>query len=367
MKIAILGTRGIPARYGGFETLADQLSKRLAARGHQVTVYCRRQFTRPDDQFDSRIRRVILPSISSKHFDTALNGFLSALHGSFSDTEVMLICNVANSLVAWIPRLFGKPTALHVDGFDRKRRKWNIFGRAYLLFCETLSSFTPSRVVTDALAMQDYYQRRYHKKAEVILYGAEVPDQAPEGETVVARLHLPRQRYILYASRFEPENNPELVVNAYRQLQTEWPLVMLGGNVYDPAYVEKIQSLGDDGVIFTGPIYGEGYWELQKNAGLFVFACEVGGVHPALVEAMTVGKPVLYLDTPENRETIGDCGVAFQPDAQDLAVKIGSTLQNPQLLSELSARARERAEKLYRWDEITSQYEAMFKKMLGRS
>src|SRR5690349_8634328 len=173
MKIAILGTRGIPARYGGFETFAEELSRRLVERGHDVAVYCRKPFTRPEDVFDPRIRRIILPTIRDKHFDTLFHGFLSTLHVIFTDVDVVLICNVANAPYAWIPRLFGKPTALNVDGLDRKRRKWNFLGQWFLHFCEMLAAITPTRLVTDALAVQKYYRQRYHKKSDMIAYGAE--------------------------------------------------------------------------------------------------------------------------------------------------------------------------------------------------
>ncbi len=136
MKIAILGTRGIPARYGGFETFAEHLSARLAARGHQITVYCRRPFTTAHDVIAPGVRRVILPTISRKHFDTAFHTLLSVIHVSFTSADVVLICNVANGPIAWIPRLFGKPTVLNVDGLDRKRKKWSLLGRSVLHFCE---------------------------------------------------------------------------------------------------------------------------------------------------------------------------------------------------------------------------------------
>ena len=160
MKIAILGTRGIPNRYGGFEAFAEQLSARLAERGHDVSVYCRRPFTRPGDEklIDPRIRRVILPSIATKHLDTAINTFMAALHVAFTDADAVLMCNVGNSAVAWIPRLFGKLVVLNVDGLDRQRRKWGPLARTYLHFNEWLSTFTPSRIVTDARAIQDYYR-----------------------------------------------------------------------------------------------------------------------------------------------------------------------------------------------------------------
>src|SRR5205807_2959624 len=175
MKIAIVGTRGIPARYGGFETLADQLSRRLAERGHKVSVYCRKPFATPNDVFDAAIRRIILPSLPSKHFDTLVHTFMSVLHVIFTDVEVILICNVANSPFAWIPRLVGKPVVLNVDGLDRKRRKWNFLGQWFLHLCEVLSAYTPTRLVTDARMVQEYYRKRYRKRSEMIAYGAEPP------------------------------------------------------------------------------------------------------------------------------------------------------------------------------------------------
>lgn len=364
MKIAILGTRGIPARYGGFETFAEQLACRLVAHGHQVTVYCRRPFTRPDDVVDPRIRRVILATISNKYLDTASNTFLAATHVLFSDADVVLFCNVANSPWAWIPRLGGKPTVLNVDGLDRKRKKWNVIARSVLMGCEVLATFTPTRIVTDALLIQEYYRRRYRKASTMISYGAEVPADSGKLD-----YDLPKGKFILYVSRLEPENNPELVLNAYRQVQTDWPLVMVGGNPYDPAYVDRLRSLGDERVRFIGPVYGKQYWQLLKNAGLYIFACEVGGVHPALIEAMVTENAVLYLDTPENRETAADCAIPFQPSAGDLAEHMRRLLSDEPLRRNAGARAKLRIENLFGWEQTTRKYEALFSSLLtsGRS
>jgi glycosyltransferase involved in cell wall biosynthesis len=360
MKIAILGTRGIPARYGGFETLADQLSKRLAQRGHEVTVYSRKPFTTQQDIYDKRIRRVILPTVMSKHFDTLFHTFISVLHVIFSDVEVILICNVANSPFALIPRLVGKPTALNVDGLDRKRRKWNFLGQRFLHWCELLSPFTPTRVVTDARAVQEYYRKRYRKKTEMIAYGAEPPVVNDH----LQQFGLTRKHYILYVARLEPENNPELVIRTYRKVNTDWPLVIVGGNTYRPAYVRGLQALSDSRVRFIGPVYGDSYWALQRNAGLFIFAGEIGGVHPALVEAMASGNAVLYLDTPANRETVCGCGLAFDPVESDLSRKIERLIRSPAECDALAKCAQETAARNYSWEKVTEQYELLFKEML---
>jgi glycosyltransferase involved in cell wall biosynthesis len=180
-------------------------------------------------------------------------------------------------------------------------------------------------------------------------------------------LDLPAKRFILYVSRLEPENNPELLLDAYRRVQTDWPLVIVGGNTYDTAYVERLKSLADRRVIFLGPVYGSGYWELLRDAGLYVFACEVGGVHPALIEAMAAQKPVLYLDTPENPETAGDGGVPFRADSADLAAGISRLLADANLRQELGRKAQERAARVFGWEETTQKYESLFSELAARN
>jgi glycosyltransferase involved in cell wall biosynthesis len=362
MKIAILGTRGIPNRYGGFEAFAEELSKRLARDGHDVVVYCRRAFTQPTDILPPGVRRVILPGLPSKHFDTLWHTGISSVHVTLGDAEVVLICNVANSLFAWLPRVFGKPTVLNVDGLDRKRRKWNALGRTFLLFCEAVSAFTPSRVVTDSLSIERYYRERYRCSSRMIAYGAEFPGQVPGPE----RFQLTPGRYLLYVSRLEPENNPELVIRAYREVATDWPLVVVGGNPYHPEYAEYLQSIADPRVRFTGAVYGEGYWTLQKGAALFISGCEVGGTHPTLVEAMAAGTPVLYLDKEENRETVADAGVAFQANVTSLAETLTQLIADESRRANLAQRALLRAAQHYSWSAITAQYEELFEQLLGR-
>ncbi|HUI84491.1 MAG TPA: glycosyltransferase [Candidatus Binatia bacterium] len=356
MNIAIVGTRGIPNRYGGFERFAEQISSRLAGHGHRVTVYCRRAFTRPDDVYDRRVRRVIVPSLHQKHLDTWVSTFLAAVHVAFTDNDIVLLCNVANSPYAYIPRLFGKPVVLNVDGLDRKREKWRGLGAQVLHLCEWMSSFSSNQLVTDARAIHDYYLARYRSDSAVIGYGSEMP----AGDYNLNGFNLESGRYVLYVSRLEPENNLDLVLRGWRNVRSDWPLVVVGDNSYDPGYIERLKSLADERVRFTGAIYGDGYWALQKHAGVFVFACEIGGVHPALIEAMAASNAVLYLDTPENAETAGDAGVPYKKWDDDLASKLQSLLDDAAVRQELSGRARRRAEALYRWEAVAEKYEKVF-------
>lgn len=362
MNIAIVGTRGIPNRYGGFERFAEEISSRFADKGHKVTVYCRRAFTRPDDVYDRRIRRVIVPSLHQKHLDTWVSSLIACAHAAFSRYDVILLCNVANAPFTYLPRLLGTPVVLNVDGLDRKRGKWKGMGAQILHFCEWISSFSATRLVTDAKAIHDYYLEKYGSESTVIGYGSEMP----AGDYSLNGFRLEAGRYVLYVSRLEPENNPELVLRSWRNVRTEWPLVVVGDNSYDPGYLQRLRALGDERVHFTGAIYGDGYWALQKHAGIFVFACEIGGVHPALIEAMAAENAIVALDTPENRETAGDAAVLYGKSEEELTAKLQALLDDVAIRRDLAVRARQRAYELYRWEAIANKYERLFSEIVKK-
>jgi glycosyltransferase involved in cell wall biosynthesis len=362
MKIAILGTRGIPANYGGFETFAEQLSTRLAARGHQVTVYGRQHYAIANSTTYKGVNLVVLPTIQHKYFDTVVHTFISVVHAIFRRYDVILICNAANSLFAIIPRVFGTPTLVNVDGLERKRKKWNWLGRKYYLVSEWLSTFLPTAIVTDAQVIQDYYATRYHKESSMIAYGADVERVAQPSRLNVYGLEP--NRYILYVSRLEPENNAHLVIEAYEKVETDLPLVIVGGAPYAEDYIAHLKMTKDKRIRFLGFVFGEDYKALQQNAYCYVHATEVGGTHPALIEAMGAGNCALVLNTPENLEVMGDAGISYN-DAPGLAHEMRRILVDPMLIREYRQRAMARVRKCYNWEQITNQYEWLLGKLAG--
>lgn len=363
MKIAILGTRGIPANYGGFETLAEELGVRLVERGHQVIVYGRKNNIRYRQPTYRGVRLVLLPTIAHKYLDTVAHTFLSVCHLLFQDTEVVLICNAANSLFAFIPRLVGKKTAVNVDGIERQRRKWNALGRGWYRFSEWLSTFLPNAIVSDARVIRDYYRERYGKESFFIPYGAET--KRVETRDALDRLGLEPGSYFLYVSRLEPENNALLVVQAFERVETEKRLVVVGDAPYACDYIAQLKTTSDPRILFPGAIYGTGYRELLSHAFCYIQATEVGGTHPALIEAMGCGCCVLYLDTPENREVAGEAGIAYGKSPRLLAEQIEAVLRDPALRRQSRQRCLHRIEERYRWDDVTAQYEQMFKQLVN--
>src|SRR5690242_7400091 len=229
MRIAILGTRGIPANYGGFETFAEHLSTRLVARGHEVTVFCRSHYTSPRQLEFQGVRLKVLPTIHHKYFDTVVHTFVSALLAVPGRYDAAPICNAANAPFAPILRLTGTPVAINVDGLEHKRKKWNWIARRYYRLAERLATVLPNETVTDAHVIQDYYQARYGADSTMIAYGAEV-ERKPD--PMVRRWRVEPNRYVLYVSRLEPENNAHLVIEAFKRVRTAHKLLIVGDAPY---------------------------------------------------------------------------------------------------------------------------------------
>jgi glycosyltransferase involved in cell wall biosynthesis len=364
LKIAILGTRGIPANYGGFETFAEECAAGLVARGHDVTVYGRSHYIPKAVTSHRGAKVVVLPTLRLKYTDTVVHTLLSVLHSLFQHFDLILICNAANSIYAWIPRIIGTPVVVNVDGIERKRRKWNWLGRIYYRLSEYLSTCFPNAIVTDARVIERYYRERYEAKSVFIPYGARTAKAT--GRTMLDALGLDAGNYFLYVSRFEPENNPLLVVKAFEKVRTSRKLVMVGDAPYSAQYIERVRETRDTRILFPGAVYGEGYWELQANALCYIHATEVGGTHPALIEAMGQGNLIIANDTPENSETLGGCGILYgKNDEGALRQYLQDVADRPNAYTELKEAALERIRSVYSWDAVIEQYERLFLGMLG--
>jgi len=364
MRIAIAGTRGIPANYGGFETFAEELSVRLVQRGHDVTVYGRSNFIRVPERKYRGVRLVILPTVRHKYLDTPVHTFLSTIHAIFQKYDVILYCNSANAMFTFLPRLFGTRVALNVDGLEWKRAKWGFLGKTIYRFSEFLATFLPNCVVTDAKEIQHYYRKKFNALTTCIPYGA--PEKKIKNGETLQKYGLRKGEYVLYVSRLEPENNAHVVVKAFEKVKTPYRLVVVGDAPYGEKYIRKVKDTKDPRIIFTGFIFGEGYAELQSNAYCYIQATEVGGTHPALVEAMGYGNCILANDVPQHREVLGDAGMYFsvrEPD--DLKEKLQYLLDHPETVHRFRTKVLQRVREKYSWEKICSEYETLFSCLLG--
>jgi len=366
VRIAFIGTRGVPASYSGFETFVEEMGARLVERGHEVSVYCRRHHCPRNASTHRGMRLIHVRGIRTKHLDTITHTVVSCLDALFRRYDVVVMCISGNSPLAFLPRLGGAKVVLNVDGSDWRRKKWGALARAYIRASEWLSTRLPDATVTDSEVMQRYYRDRFGAETECIAYGADVPPA--DGQEVLRRFELEPRGYLLLVGRLVPENCAHHLVEAYARLRTNKRCVIVGDAPYARAYIDRLKRSGPD-VIFTGYLFGEGYRELLHNAYAFVLCSEVGGTHPVLVEAMAAGNCVVVNDTPANLEVIGDAGIPYEGErgAAGLAQVLGSLLEDEARVARFQRLAHERASRLYSWGSVTDRYERLFSRLTGRS
>jgi len=378
LRIALCGTRGIPACYGGFETFAEELAPRLVEKGHEVVVYGRSHvITHPDTHYKG-VELRLLSAPQHKYLETPVHTIRSFLDLLWRRVDVVLLCNAANSPFAIIPRLFGMPVVINLDGVERRRGKWNIIGKTWYLFGEICSVLFTNKMIADAQVIRDYYRRNYGRTSEVIRYGShhleyETAKLKIQGkalgcsdveDVLFEELGVRSGEYLLYVSRLEPENNALITIEAFKSLPSElktFPLVIVGDAPYAEDYIASLHKTAEgENVIFAGYRFSESYRSLQTHALLYIQATEVGGTHPALVEAMGFANCVLANGTPENREVVGSSARVYERNSvASLAKNIEEVLSERSELLRLRMRAYERAREEYDWAKIANCYEGL--------
>lgn len=367
MNIALLGIRGIPASYSGFETCVEQLGQRLVQRGHSVTVYCRTPHITYEGAYYKGVRLVKLPTIANKYLDTIVHSFISSLHALTQHYDIALYFIAGNSPVTWIPRLVGTKTILNVDGLDWRREKWPLLAKKYIQFAEYLATILPNAYLTDSRHVQQFYKEHYRDEPAYIPYGSDIEILPPQ-ETL-KQYGLESGKYILFVGRLVPENCVHHLVEAFRAIDTDFKCVIVGDAPYAEEYQASLKKLAEDDerIIFTGYVFGGGYQELGSNAYIFVEPSGVGGTHPALVEAMAFGNCVIVHNTPENLETISEAGFSYdgKTGAEDLRRVLGGLLQASEMVETYRLKARRRAQTVYSWEAVTDAYERLFYRVRG--
>jgi len=360
MRLAIVGTRGVPASYSGFETCVESVGKRLAARGHNVTVYCRPGRTGKASGTYLGMRRITLPDIPTKGLETLSHSLLSTVHATMAlRPDAVLVFGVGNALFCPVFRRFGMPTAINVDGTDWQRKKWGRLARRFLRWSEGISSHA-NAVIADSRTVAAYYNENYRVPTVFIPYGADVPPNP--GQAALNKFGLAPRRYLLAVGRFVPENGFHDLIEAYRAVKPDMPFVIVGDAPYSGDYKRRLNAMAPAGVIFTGYQFGAAYHELSAGAYAFLFGAEVGGTHPVLVEQLAHGNAVLARWTESNQEVMDTAGVFFR-DSGELAARLGELVHDPERVTQLQTRARQRAA-LYSWDRVTDEYEALLEKLL---
>lgn len=363
----MLGTRGIPAAYSGFETAVEHLAARFAAGGHEVSVYCRTHMTerRPAH---AGARLVHLPTVRSKHLDTLAHTALGTAHMlSRLRPDVALYFIAGNAPLVPLARLGGIPSILQIDGLDSERAKWSPAARAYLRAAERLAPAAATLAVTDSAEVARRYEARTGRRILAIPYGAELPD--PGGTAWCERLGVEPGRFILFVGRLVPENNAHLLIEAHRLLDADWPLVVVGDAPYSDDYIAALRAGAGPGVRMPGYVFGDGYAELVHRCGLMCVPTEVGGTHPVIVEGMAAGAAMLVSDHGPNLEAVGAAGASFPlaGGAPALAGALDALVADPARRAALGAAAAGRAGTHYSWDACAEAYLRLCRAVTGRA
>jgi len=365
LRIALFGARGIPHTYSGTETFFGELAPRLAERGHQVIVYCRRSLFRERPSTYRGVRLIYLPSIETKTLSTPTHTLACMFDVLFRKVDVMLVTNVANTMHCLVPRLFGKKVALNVDGVEWKRSKWSALGRSYFYWNARLAGrICPDGIITDAVAMQRVYLEEFGTRSVCMAYGANIERSA--NPDAVRRYNLEPFQFYLVASRLVPENSADLIIKGFERLGGNKILAIAGDANYRSSFVDSLKKTRDSRVRFLGHVAdSDDVKELHCNCYAYIHGHSVGGTNPALLKALGYGNCVLALNTPFNREVVAEHGILFENDPADLAAKLRYLEEHPEEVARYRERAPQRIIEEYSWDHVTDQYEDFFARLVA--
>jgi glycosyltransferase involved in cell wall biosynthesis len=357
LKISIIGSRGYPYVYSGYETLVKNIGERMVTGGAQVTVYCHSYLFDQKPKQLNGINLKYIPTIKSKSLSQPIHSFLAFWHAAFSNADVVLVLNVSNGPFGTITRLFKKPTLINVDGLEWMRPKWKGFGAIYFKWAAKMAVKWMDLIVTDAIAMQTIYKNEFNTDSVVITYGADSNKGA--SESLLNKWQLQSQNYYLIVGRMIPDNNSDIIIEGFINSSSTKKLVIVGDVPYQDAYATKIKSYQDDRLVFTGYITnGDELASLYKYCFAYMHGHEFGGTNPTLLKAMANGCAIGAIDTVFSREVLQNdqFGTYFKKDIYALSNWFQWAEANTEKLSALRLIVSNGLNEKYDWDLVTDLY-----------
>ena len=364
MKIAIIGSRGYPYVYSGYETFIKETFE-ILSKQHEIHVYCHAHLFTEKPREVNKILLHYMPSLKGKSLAQLSNSFLSTLHAlTIGNYDVILYVNTANGPFGILTKLFRTKTAIITDGLEWLRPKWKGFGAKYFLWASKLSTKVFDVLISDSEEMRKIYLELFNAESEVIEYGANI--KYSHGTDKIKNLGLEKNQYYLVVARLVPDNNADIIVDGFRHANTDKKLVVVGDVPYKDSYADKIKSNASDKIIFPGYVYDQDLlMELYANAYVYIHGHEHGGTNPSLLKALAYGCSILALDTRFSREVLvnEDYGSYFAKEIKSLSLAIEHLDKNPEQVNQQKHKARERIKDKYTWQIIADKYDKLFKKM----
>jgi len=363
LRIAMIGMRGLPAdlpKAGGGERETEGKAIRLAQRGHKVTVYCRWHYNRHPISPYEGVHLISLPSIPSKHLDTVSHTLLATLDVIFRNiADIVHYHGMGNGLFLPLLKLFGKKSVLYLDGVDWERPKWGKLAKFILKISAWLAFHFADVVYVDNYTSQKIFAKRFGRIPEVITLGADLWD--PPGHDLLSNFGLEPEKYILFVGVLRPDKGVHLLIEAYRHIKTDMPLVIVGDNRDEHNYIRNLKEMANQNVRFLGYVYGNTVRQLFSNCYLYVQPSLVEGNSPALLTAMACARCVVVNGIEQNIETIGDAGITFPPnDVAKLCEILIKLIQDPHRVKDLGFKARQRVNQFYNWEKVVENLEQLY-------
>jgi glycosyltransferase involved in cell wall biosynthesis len=366
-RIAIIGTRGYPYVYCGYETFVSELVPRLVGRGHRITVYCHRGLFKSYPKVVHGVQLIYIPSVKLKVLSQFTNSFLSTLDACCRRYDIVFYVNSANGPFGLLTKLVRKKTAINIDGLEWLRPKWKGLGAKYFYWSSKIATKLFDVVVSDSERMAEIYKKEFGAQSVFIAYGENIAiSQKPE---LLKSYNLSNGEYYLIVGRLIPDNNASLIVEGFKQSRTRRKLVIVGDVPYSDAYADSLKQTKDPRIIFTGYVRDADILrELYCNSYAYVHGHEYGGTNPTLLKALASGCCVLALDTVFNREVLNEeeHGIFFQKDPKEIARLIDRVDNDQSVIDVFRLKARRRITEKYAWEKITDQYEELFKIMVEK-
>ena len=364
LKISIIGSRGYPYVYSGYETLIKELSERLVVRGCEVTVYCHRNLFNKKPALVKGIKLVYVPTIESKSLSQLIHSFLSMCHAVTSDADVIFAVNAANGPFGLISKIFRKPTAINVDGLEWLRPKWKGLGAKYFKIAARLSTILFDQIINDSDEMRKVYLNLFKKESVVIAYGATVIKS--EELSLIKQWPITPREYYLVVGRMIPDNNADIIVKGFLASNSSKKMVVVGDVFYRDNYADNLKALKDERLIFTGYVNDSDVLAaLYHHSYMYVHGHEFGGTNPTMIKAMAYGCGILALNTVFNKEMLNNdsYGIYFDKNQEAVRRQINYADQHPNKIKQLRQKSQLGITDKYNWGCITDQYLEVFKRL----
>ena len=364
LKIAIIGSRGYPYIYSGYETLVKELSERLIKKGHKVRVYCHSSLFKKKPRQVNGIELIYTPSIETKFLSQIVNSFFSFIHVCFSNVDVVFVVNSANGPFGILTRIARKKTCINVDGLEWLRPKWKGLGSYYFIIASKLSTILFDEIITDSFEMQNIYKDKFQANSTVIAYGSTMKKTTEN--SFLKKMDLETSNYYLLVGRLIPDNNSKFILSSFVKSNSNKKLVIVGDEPYGDLYSKRIKKVFDKRVVFTGYINNQNYLtQLYSNCFAYIHGHEFGGTNPTMINALTLGCNILALDTKFNREMLANKkSILFKKNITDLKI-LFNNLNSDDLLKKISDE-KYNLPVIYSWTKIIDNYEILFKKLVKR-